>query len=175
MENTVTPSVSPSAVGVRYGVMLGIVSIIFTAVIMMAGLEQNTAVGLLGAVISIVFIVLAHKAFKQANGGFMSYGQGLVIGVIASVVSGVLTAVFRYIYLTFIDPEAMSRGMEAARAKLESQGMSDEQIDQAMAMSSKMTDGPLGVVVAIVGSVIIGLLFSLIISAITKRTRPEFE
>ncbi|UYZ59437.1 DUF4199 domain-containing protein [Hymenobacter latericus] len=175
MENTATPSVSPSSVGVRYGVMLGIVSIIFTAVTMMAGLEQNTAIGLLGAVISIAFIVLAHKAFKQANGGFMSFGQGVTIGVVASAVSGLLASVFRYIYLTFIDPEALARGAEAARAKLEEQGMSDEQIDQAMSVSSKMTEGPVGVVVAIVVSIIIGLILSLIISAITKRTRPEFE
>ncbi|KUG08268.1 DUF4199 domain-containing protein [Solirubrum puertoriconensis] len=175
MENTITPNVSPSAVGVRYGIMLGIVSIIFTAVIMMAGLDQNTAVGLLGAVITIVFIVLAHKAFKQANGGFMSYGQGLAIGIIASAVSGILASVFRYIYITFIDPDAMARGMEAARAKLEERGMSDEQIDQAMSMSSKMTEGPVGIVIAIVGSIIVGLILSLIISAITKRTRPEFE
>ena len=175
MENTVTPSVSPSSVGFRYGIMLGIVSIILTAIGLITGQEQNTLFSIIGFVVLVVFIVLAHRAFKAANGGFMSFGQGVTIGTLATVVSTLLASIFRYIYITFVDPTAMERGLEAARAKLESQGMSDEQIDQAMSMTSTMTNGPVGILMAIVGGVIIGLILSLIISAITKRARPEFE
>lgn len=174
MENTAT-TVSPSSVGLRYGIMLGIVSIILTAVGLITGQEQNTVFSILGLVVLIAFIVLAHRAFKQAHGGFMSFGQGVTIGTIATVISTVLSSLFRYVYTTFIDPQATERAMEAARAKLEAQGMSDEQIDQAVALTSKMSNGPMAVVLAIVFGLFVGLILSLIISAITKRNRPEFE
>ena len=106
----------------------------------------------------------------------MSYGQGITIGLVLSAVSGVMGAVFRYIYMEFIDPAAMQRGIDVARAKLEEKGnLSDEQIDQAMSMSQKFSGGPVGLVVAIVSAIVIGLLLSLVISAFTKHNRPEFE
>jgi len=66
--------------------------------------------------------------------------------------------------------------MEAMRAKLEAGGnMSDAQIDQAVSIASKFSMGPIALAIGIVGSVIIGLLLSLVIAAITKNPKPEFE
>ncbi|QNP51020.1 DUF4199 domain-containing protein [Hymenobacter qilianensis] len=93
MENTSTP-VSTTSVGLRYGLLTGIVSIIYSFILLAANLEQNTALSLLGIVILIGGIFLAHKNYKENNGGFMSYGQGLGIGVILSLVSGLLGAFF---------------------------------------------------------------------------------
>lgn len=175
MENTTT-SVTPTSAGIRYGVLTGLVSIIYSFALLALQQEGNTALSLLGMVVWIGGIVLAHRFYKANNGGFMSYGQGLTIGMVVSLVSGVMGTIFRYIYMEFIDPSAMQRGLEMARAKLEAKGnMTDEQIDQAMAMSSKFTSGPLSVVFGLVFVVIMGLIISLIISAFTKHNRPEFE
>ncbi|WP_303312760.1 DUF4199 domain-containing protein [Hymenobacter sp. BT730] len=175
MENTAT-SVTPSSVGIRYGVLTGLVSIIYSFILLATQQEGNTTLSLLAFLIWIGGIWMAHKYFKAHNEGFMSYGQGITIGVLLSLVSGILGATFRYIYMEFIDPAAMQRGMEMARTKLEEKGnLSDEQIDQAVAMSQKFSAGPVGLVIAIVSAVVIGLILSLIISAITKNTRPEFE
>lgn len=175
MENTAT-TITPASVGIRYGVLTGLVSVIYSFILLAARQEGNTPLGLLAFVIWIGGIWMAHKYYKANNEGFMSYGQGLTIGVILSLVSGVMGAIFRYIYMEFIDPAAMQRGMELARTKLEEKGgLSDEQIDQAIAMSQKFSSGPVGLVIAIVSAVVIGLILSLIISAITKNTRPEFE
>ena len=84
---------------------------------------------------------MAFKYFKEHNGGFMRYGQGLGIGTLMSLIAGLLTSVFMYIYVKFIDTRMMERAMEMQRMEMEKQGMDDAQIDQAMEMAGKFS-GP---------------------------------
>ncbi|SMB97854.1 hypothetical protein SAMN00120144_2243 [Hymenobacter roseosalivarius DSM 11622] len=175
MENTSTP-VSTTSFGLRYGLLTGIVSVIYSFILLAANMEQNTALSLLSLVILVGGIFLAHKKYKENNSGFMSYGQGLGIGTLVSLISGLLGGIFRYVYMEFIDPSAAQRTIEQTRAKMEEAGnMSDAQIDQAIQMSQRFASGPLGIAVAIIGSAFIGFLITLIIAAITKHNRPEFE
>jgi tetrahydromethanopterin S-methyltransferase subunit G len=175
--STASTSATTTSVGLRYGVLTGLVIIIYSFVLFATEQEMNQALGWVSiAVLPIAGIILAHKAFKQANAGFMSYGQGLGIGVLLSLVSGLLTAVFSYVYRTFIDPDLSGRMLEKMRAKLEAMGsMSDAQIDQTLGMSTKFSTGPIGFAVGILSAVLFGLVFSLVIAAITKNSKPEFE
>ena len=177
MENTTTPAapVTTTAVGIRYGLLTGLVSIIFSFLLFATAQEGNMALSMLGMVIWIVGLVLAQRFFKASNGGFMSYGQGLGIGTVLSAVSGTMGALFRYVYMEFIDPSSAQRAVDLARTKMEAQGMDDAQIDQGIAMSQKFSSGPIGLAMGIVFSIVIGFVLSLIISAIIKNNRPEFE
>lgn len=175
MEINTQPSPSTSAVGIRYGLIVGLVSCIITFALYVTGQEQGP-LRWLSTLVLVGGLVIAMRYFKQANGGYMSYGQGLGIGTLVSAVSGVLTAIFVYIYMSFIDPTAIERMMDKARSDMEARGgMSDEQIDQGMAMAGKFMSAPALTVSVLVGSIIIGFLISLVVSAILKHTKPEFE
>ncbi|OWP61965.1 DUF4199 domain-containing protein [Hymenobacter amundsenii] len=176
MENTTTPAVTPASVAIRYGLLVGIVTVIYSLILMATGLEQNPLLGFVTFGILIVGIVLAHKYFKQNNGGFMSYGQGLGIATIMGAIIGTLSSIFRYIYVNFVDAEYTQRTLEAARTKLETDGLSDEQIEQAMAITTKMMpNGPISIVWGILATAFFGFLLALVIAAFTKNNRPEFE
>jgi hypothetical protein len=173
MENTTTTT--PWSVGIRYGLITGLVSVILTLGLNMSGLEQSPAKWL-SFVVLIAGIVMAHQYFKQHNGGFMSYGQGLGVGAILSGITGLLNGVVSYVYINFIDPEFIARTMERARAEMEAKGnLSDEQIEQGLAMANRFTNGPFMLIGAIIGTLFFGFVLSLIISAFTKNSRPEFE
>lgn len=175
METNITPA-STTSVSLRFGLLTGLVSIIYMFVLFVSDVAANTAAQWLGLVIPIVGIYLAHQNYKLQNGGFMSYGQGLGIGVMLSAVSGLLTGIFNYVYRTIIDPEMAGRLMEAVRAKMEEAGnMTDEQIDGALKMSEKFSAGPIGIVFGVLITVFTGFILSLIISAFTKHAQPEFE
>ena len=175
MQPVTREEITPSAVGLRYGLLTGLVSIIISFGVNASHME-NSPLRFLTSVVLIVGIVLAQREFKQRNAGFMNYGEGLGIGMITSAVVGVLSAIFTYIYTSFVDPEIMTRAMEKARADMEAKGnLSDAQIEQAMAMSAKFTSGPILWAIVIIGSIIIGLIISLITSAIIKNSKPEFE
>ncbi|QJX45597.1 DUF4199 domain-containing protein [Hymenobacter taeanensis] len=174
MENTTTP-VSPSSAGIRYGLITGLVTVIVTLAINMSGLEQSPAKWL-SFLVLLAGIWMAHTYFKQHNNGFMSYSQGLGIGSLLSAITGLLNGIVSYVYINFVDTEFLTRSMERARAEMEAQGkLNDEQIDQALGMAAKFTNGPFMLIGAILGTLLFGFIFSLIISAITKHTRPEFE
>lgn len=175
METTTNEIVTPTSVGLRFGALTGLVSIIISFGINAVHLETSPIRYLTTAVL-VVGIILAQRDFKLRNAGFMSYGQGLGVGTVLSVVVGLLSAAFTYVYTNFVDPDMMTRAMEKVRTDMEAKGtMSDAQIDQAMAMSAKFTSGPILLVLVLIGSVVIGLLISLITSAVIKNAKPEFE
>ncbi|KAA3435910.1 DUF4199 domain-containing protein [Rufibacter hautae] len=169
------PTVTPASVGIRYGIMTGFASIIFSLVLYLTGLHLNKGVTYLGTIIPIVGIILAYRYYKKENGGFMSYGQGLGTGTILATVSGVLSGIFTYIYLKFIDSNIIEQIRNASIEEMENKGMSDEQIEQATSMTEKFTTPEMMFLFGIVAAVILGFILSLIIAAIMKRSRPEFE
>jgi len=159
--------------GIRYGVILGLISIIISAISFLANIEQNTIATVISVVITIAGIYMAHKYFKDEGDGFMSYGQGLGIGTLASVVAGALGGIFSFLYLSFIDDSPLKKAMEQQRIKFEEQGMGDDQIEQAMAMAEKFSSPLMALIFSIVFSLIFGFIISLIVSAITKNVNPE--
>ena len=166
---------SVKTVAIRYGIITGIISVIYTLILYTTELNNNMGLSLISTAILIVGIVLAHKNFKTANGGFMTYGQGLGIGSLLSVIVGVFSGIFLYIYLKFIDSTVIEKMQEAQYIEMEKRGMSEEQMEQAVQLSQKMTGPEMMVVWAILGTLFFGFILSLIISAITKHTRPDFE
>ncbi len=177
MDTSVTPSTAPTttSVALRYGLLTGLVSVIFSLILYLTKLDQSPAKWI-GVAILAAGIYLAHIEFKKKNGGFMEYGQGLGIGTLLSVVDGILSGVFIYIYVTFVDINWVQRSMDVTRGQMEARGqMTDEQIDQAMEMTAMFMTGPALLIVSIVVNLLLGFILSLIISAITKNSRPEFE
>lgn len=169
------PQPSVTSVALKYGFITALAGIVYSLIIMVADLGDNRLLSSLAYLILIAGIVLAMKQYKTINHGFMSYGQGLGIGSLVSAVFGLLSGVFMWIYTSFVDAEYMGRMMEKQRETMLDQGMSDEQVDAGMAMAENF-QGPLAMIFGgLIGAVVVGFLLSLIISAIMKNNRPEFE
>ncbi|MCI1186815.1 DUF4199 domain-containing protein [Hymenobacter sp. DH14] len=174
METNTTP-VTTTSVGLRYGLLTGLVSIIISFGLFVAH-QESSPLRYVSFAVLIAGLVLAMQNFKQNNQGFMSFGQGVGIGAVLSAVVGVLSGIFSYVYMSFIDPEVVGRMTEKIRADMEARGgMTDEQIDQAMAMSAKFMNGPFTLVAALLGTVLVGVILAMIISAFIKNAQPEFE
>lgn len=174
METNTTP-VTTTAVGLRYGLLTGLLTVLLSFALNVMHQESSPARYLSFAIL-IGGLVLAMNQFKQQNRGFMSYGQGIGIGAVLSAVVGAISGIFAYVYMNFIDTDMLSRITEKMRADMEARGgLSDEQIDQAVAMSSKFMNGPVMVGAALLGTLLIGVLLSLVVSAIIKNSQPEFE
>lgn len=145
---------------------------IFTTLLYVSGQAANGAVAWIGIIIPIATLTLAMKEFRTLNGGFMSYGQGLGIGALSSGIAGFISAAYSYIYNEFIDPTVRQQILDKAREDLENRGMDDAQIEAAMEMSAKFSSPGMTFVFGIIGSIIIGFILALIISAIMKKNKP---
>ncbi len=160
--------------GLKGGLITGAVLVVYSlASFITESPALQSASGWVSFFSLVVGIILTHKAFKADNGGFMTYGQGLGTGSVLGAVAGLLSGIFSFIYLNFVDSTVLQRQMDEARLKLEDQGMSDEQIDQAMQFSEMLTTPSMLFVFSILGTLFFAFILSLIISAFTKKNHPE--
>ncbi len=167
--------VTVSQVSIKYGLITGLVLVVYNLALYMTGLFTNDKLGWITYVILIVMIYLAHKAFKDGGDGFMTLGQGLGVGMLVTVIGGVITSLFSYFYIKFVDETIIEQILEVARVKMEEQGLDDDQIDQALSISEKMMTPEMMVIWGILGMVIIGFVIALIVSLFTKKNNPEAQ
>lgn len=175
MEETTTTEVSTRSSGIRYGVIMGIVSIAYFVLLNTLGVDITQGPGSWGRyVYCAVLIFLAHKYYKDNGIGFMAYGQGIGISFWMGLVSGVISSIFTYIYVKFIDTGFVQQILDRTREGMEDKGsLSEEQIDQAMKMTAKFMTPEMmlgfGFIFAIIGTVIIGL----IVTIFTQKKNPN--
>lgn len=162
--------------GIKYGIYLGIVSVVLALVQFMSDGAGGTPLILASLGISIVAVVIAHNEFKRNNDGFMSYSEGLGIGVLLTVISGGISGLFGILYRTVIDPGFTERTLEHTRQTLEDSGLyTDAQIEQTMTLSQQLSSPAISFLIGIVAAAFLGLIISLIVSAFTKNKRPLFD
>jgi len=167
--------VTVSQIGLRYGLIVGLVLVVFSLILQMTGLATNNWISSINYIFIIIGIVLAHKAFKEGGDGYMSIGQGLGIGTLLSLIAGILSSIFVFIYIKFIDDSMMQLIKDKQYEQMEAQGMDDAQIEQAMAIAGKFATPEMILIMGIIFTVFAGFILSLIISLFTKKPNPTLE
>ncbi len=162
-------------VAIKWGLILGITSIVLFLSIYFGGLMGESWTGWFGPIISIIVMYLAHKEFKDQGNGFMSYGQGLGLGTLMSAISGVISSIFSYIYIKFINPEYLVELLDISRAQMEDSGQGEDQVEVAMEMTEKFMTAEITAGIGLLGAIFIGFIIALIVSAITKNNDPSLE
>ena len=164
---------STARIALKWGLITAIVIIIYTVILYMTGLFRNPSLSWLSFCILLIGIVMATREFKALNNGFLSFGEGLGVGTLMSAVTGLIGSIFSYIYINMIDTTIMQQMSDLQREQMEAKGMSSEQIDQAMEIAAKFTSPGLLFLFGVLGYIFFGFIFSLIVSAIMKHTKPE--
>lgn len=173
MENSTAESLSTRSVGIRYGLILSVISIVYFLVLTLSGVNPNDGWNWFGIIFSVIVIFLAHKYFKENGDGFMSYGQGVGIGFWLTLISSAISTVFTYIYVKFVDLTYMDMIKEKQIEAMQEKGMSDEQIDQAMEFAAAFSTPEMILIFGLLGGLFIGMIVVLIVTAITKKQNPE--
>ena len=175
-ETTTTHPTAPTvwSKGLKGGLITGAVLIVFTLVAYLLDQANNQWLsGLFNFFSLVTGIVLTHRAFKDENGGFMSYGQGLGLGSVLGLISGLLLGIFSFIYISFVDDSIIQQRLDETRYQYEELGMDDAQIDQSMEMVEMMVTPGMLFILSILGVLFYAFILSLIISAFTKNNNPE--
>ncbi len=130
----------------------------------------------------ITLLVIAAGIFwgtrvyrDKHNQGFLSYGRSLGSGVLISLFAGVIIAIYTYLFYTYFDTSAMAKLLEEAELKLLERGLTDEQVDQAMVMTSKMMSPGFMSLSVVFSTVLWGTLFSLIIAIFVRKEDNSFD
>jgi branched-subunit amino acid ABC-type transport system permease component len=173
-------TVSPRPTGIRWGLILGLVSaatsLLFTMTDMI-DFANPQMFSLPNLVNWAVLIGIYYYAFTQHRdnelGGHMTLGRAMLLGFWIALISGIITAVYMYLYTTVINPDFTSQIIDGAIEKAEKKGQDGEAVRSAMESMSFFFSPTYMSIMAVVGSLLMGALFSLIIGLIIRRDPPR--
>lgn len=167
--------VTPGKHAVTYGVILGVILVLISLIMYVTGmaLEGVQWPMYLYYLIFPITLILAIKSYKKENGGFLSLGEALKVGVAAAVISGIIFLIYNLLFNYVIEPTWAEQVSEATREQLLQQGnMTEEQVNQTMEFMSWGSNPLIGGALWLAMSAFFGLIYSLIAGAIMKQNRP---
>lgn len=174
-------AVSFMPLAIRYGAIWGGVSILSSLVGYLTNTDGSmpnagpikwvySLIGIGIAVWAIVTVIRIDR--DQQLGGFIGLSRCLGIGALTGVIAGAIGAVFTVLYMTVINPGFIDQLKEMMTAQWEEQGMSEDQIEMALSMSSTFTNPVMMAVWQTLGGALLGLLIGLVAGLAMKRERP---
>ncbi len=162
-----------------YALILTICGAVFNLLMYFTGFQtEKLAVGQyvqwLGFVMMFVVLFLGTKAVRdEAPEKGMSYGRGLGTGVLISLYSGLMSAVYSFIHFKFVNTEFADYQLAMLRPKWEAAGMPEANMDQAEKFTRAMMTPVAQAVFTPIFVTLFGLVCALIIAAIVKKPAAD--
>jgi hypothetical protein len=166
-----------SKTAVNYGAMSGLASFIVFLALYFKGVNPLGTASWLGAWIPIVFIILSTKFYRNhCLEGFITYGQGMKIGLWTSFAAALLFSLLVYIFVTAIDGNVIQLYKNEMQSGLEeTKFMFSKQLyDEGMESIEKLN----GTTIAyndFFMKMIGGLIISFITSAMYRKLPDEIQ
>lgn len=154
----------------NYGLIMGLITIVFSVLTYMLDVTGKPWVILPSLIISIVALYMLLRSYRDTyNHGYISYGKAVSAGVVISIYSAILGAIYIYILYGFIDPGLVDKQILEAEEKMIARGMPEGSIDAALEMQSKFVKPWLMAISSIFTAAFFGLILSLIVSLFIKK------
>ncbi|QBA64452.1 DUF4199 domain-containing protein [Muriicola soli] len=155
----------------NYGLILGGISVVFALMLFFvdAHTSQDSTSQIIGIAIAVAVTLWGIFNFKKANGGLLSIGQAIKLGILISLISGVIYVIYMMVLANVLDPEFVTTIAENNRAAAQEAGvMTAAQIEQQY-------EGTLNYFwfsypVILILNVIIGLVIGLVGGLIFKKS-----
>lgn len=170
-----TERISSKQLMIYYGVILGIITVLVNVTNFALGktYDQHWSVGVVSFIVMAAIIVMGIKKGKESDGGFLKLGQALKIGLGIALISGIISVIYTLTFTSFIEPDYFETLVQVQEQKWLEANMSDEEIDMAKSMMTKMSGPGMTSAFTIIGSLFIGFVVSLIGGLIMQRPNEE--
>lgn len=153
---------------IPYGFVTAIAMIIIGVVLEVARLTYKPGVQWIGMAVFLVGVIMNAMAFSKANDANVTFGQVFGSGFKTTAIIAIVMFAWSFI-VPMIFPDVYDKGLEKAREDMEKNPkLTEEQVEMAMNMTRKYFK-PLLHAGALFGTLIGGLIFSLIGAAVAKK------
>jgi len=164
----------------NYGLIGGLISIVSFLILYMGGASLFVnPLAFIFYLVPITMAVLACRAKKKQNGGFLEFAEALKTSFGVMVIMALVSTIATYIVLNIIDPsfrESLTQvTIEKTQEMMKKFGVPQADIDkkvQELATTNSFGIGKLLMQFAF--GCILWFIVALIISAIVKKKKPEF-
>lgn len=159
-----------------WGAITGIILIVYSLVLYLTHQTANKALGYPSYVLLIAGIIIGSIAYRdKILGGFISYKDAFVTGLLITIFAGILSSFFTFILIRYIDPSVVDQILAQAEEKLITKGLSEDDIEMAMEKSKEFIGSPVMVLIGLLSFAFIGTIISLITAAIVKKEKSPFD
>ncbi|MGK0364900.1 MAG: hypothetical protein ACI85O_001960 [Saprospiraceae bacterium] len=167
----------------RYGLIGGAASVITGLIMHITGISDGSSLGMLastiisgviGLGIFIGFQIAAVRKHRDEElGGYISFGRAFLVCLIVAFTISVISIIWNYVYMNFIDPDFMSRVIDNTIEFMEKMELSDDIIEQAIEdVKAGVDNSVMGQLKSLGGSTIFSSIIGLIVAASTKKEAP---
>lgn len=163
-----------------YGLLTAAISIVFSVVAYILDVPFKSPVMFFSLVILLAGLVYGTLQYKNVYlGGNISFGKAFLSAFIIVLTAAVVSAVYSYVFLSFIDPAYLERiiqqSMDQTEAKLVAKGLSEDQMAPALAMTRKFMSPLMISIMSIISTAVFGAILSLIAAAFLKKEDKSFD
>lgn len=178
-EETAAPTMINHAV--KYGVILGGVSIALTIIVYALNFALMAEIKFLVLilVIGLGTVIYAGINYRNEIGGFMPYGKAFMHGFMVLAVSGIIGTIFNIVLYTIVDPELGQKMVDVIVQNTEEMmagfGAPQSTIDQTIeGQRAEMPDQftAVGLMLGYLKALIFYCIIALITSLFVKRNVP---
>ena len=168
--------VSTSKFAFGISIWLAAAVIVYSLLLFLLDLSANSFLPYLSYIIFVAALFIASKTYRDKHSnGFITYGKSVNVGFLTGLFASIIIGIYTYFYFAYIDPGAYLEQLALMEEKYIQSGMSDNQIDQALALAERFQKPWISAFFAIIGNAVIGLFLALIVSIFVKRNPPEGE
>ncbi|MEO9571999.1 MAG: DUF4199 domain-containing protein [Polaribacter sp.] len=166
---------SSKSIILNYGLYLGIIGIILHLALWASGslIDLNWINTLVWFILLIVFLVIGINKFKEQTGGFISWSQGLKIGMGIAMISAIITLIYTFLFMYVIDPGFQQQAMEVQQQKFLDAGMTEEQIEASIEMGKKFQSPGVLSAIILIWFAFLGFIGSAIVAAVMKKSEED--
>lgn len=163
-------TVNPWKANLTNGVIFALLGIVYSLVIYFLDLSFNKVQGWIFMVIQIVILFFLVKSYRDNyKYGAITYGEALGAGVIIFLYYAIIMAVFTYLLYAVIDPDLIDKQLAFAEEEMIKRGIPESAIEAGMKVQAKMMKPAIMAPLSIFGSMIQGLIMSLIVAAFVRK------
>ena len=166
MENKITSNVTK-------GLIISLILIVIDLIAGFANFRFTTWFRWIPSLILVAALIWACINYGAQNNSLVTFGNVFAHGFKTSAVVACILVVYTILSIFVIFPESRDQALEIARKQLEEKGnLSEDTIDQGLEVSKKLFI-PFAIAGAILGTIVVGLIASLIGAAVTKKIPPS--
>lgn len=155
---------------------MGVVLIIYSVLLYILDLSMVKGLSYINYVLIIAGLIWFTINYRNTSlGGNISYGQALGYGTIIVVLAALISSIYSYIFMKYIDPSFVEKLIAVGEQEMINQGMSDDQIEMAQSMQKRFMQPGLMNIMGFVWFSILGFIITLITSAIVKKEGDPYK
>jgi hypothetical protein len=157
------------------GVILSTISIAIAVIVYVFNLYEMSALSYANYAIFLGGLIYGAILYANQNGNNVSFGNVFAHGFKTTAVVIVITTVYTFLAVKFLFPDMVDKTIEIARKKMsENPKMTDEMIEQAVAMTRKFFL-PFAIGGTVIGTGILGAIGAAIGAGVAKKNPNPFS